>query len=119
MKNNPLLTCLLLVGGITLLSFTTAWWVPVIWVILVSSMSPINLKFNILVGALAYGVVWLCMAMWMQQKDDANIIVKTGELLGGLSLITLLGITFCIGAFTGALSAWFGTMLGRLMERRA
>lgn len=63
-------------------------------------------------------MVYLFMASWMNTLDHAEIILKTGLLLGGLSPVMMIAVTTLIGAVTGMLSGWLGSALGTILTSK-
>jgi hypothetical protein len=59
------------------------------------------------------------MSIWMSKGDQADIIQKTGELMGGMSSFMMLLLTTVIGAITGLFSGWLGSTLGSLFGKAA
>ena len=64
------------------------------------------------------GVVYLGMALWMSNQDEAEIIQKTGMLLGGLSPVMMIVVTTLIGCITGLLSGWLGSVIGSIVSKK-
>lgn len=118
MKKNTLLSFVLMIAGIGLLGFLGAWWLPVLWIVLISILMKPGIKASILLGAVSFGLVWVCMALYMSALDSNSIIEKTGTLLGGLSQPLMVLVILIIAMITGSLSGWFGGALGRYFERK-
>jgi hypothetical protein len=113
MKTNTMISFLLMIIGVTALGFIAPWWAAAIWVVVIAALTRLNKKQAILSGSFAIGLVWLAMALYMSLHDDANIISKTGALLGGLSTPLMVVVTFVLAFVTGLLSGWLGSACGQ------
>ncbi len=113
MKTKTIISFLLMVIGITGLGFIAPWWAGALWVVLISAILRVNKKEEIFTGALAFALVWIGMARYMRLQDEADIISKTGALLGGLSPQLMMVVTMVIAFITGFLSGWLGSALGQ------
>lgn len=117
MTQNWNIAFVLMIIGVAGLGFIAPWWSAVIWVILMVILFKLNTSQGISAGGLAIGLVWVAMARYMSQHDDAGIISKTGELMGGLSHQVMISLTFLIAVITGVLSGWFGSALTKAVFR--
>ena len=85
MQKKTLLSFVLMVTGIAVLGYFAPWWVPVLWIIVVAFLLKLNIRNGVITGALSFALVWLVMARYMDVRDEAGIIDKTGTLMGGLT----------------------------------
>ena len=119
MKNKMLFAFLLMITGVAVTGFYAPWWTAAIWVVLIATIMRVDKKQGMFAGAFGFGLVWLGMAWYMGTKDDADIISKTGILLGGLSPLLMLLVTFVIAFITGLLSGWLGSVFGSVVRPKA
>ena len=94
------------------------WWAPAAFVVLLAGLMQMTPKKAILAGGLSVGVVYLIMAAWMNSMDKADIIGKTGMLMGGLSSVAMIVVTTLIGVITGVLAGWVGSGIGGMLGKR-
>jgi len=118
MKGKTIIAFLIMIAGVLGLGFVAPWWAAALWVVVVSALTKLNQKQAILVGGFAIVIVWLVMARYLSLNDDAEIISKTGELLGGISHQLMIVVTMVIALITGVLSGWLGSVLGQLFFSR-
>lgn len=111
MKKNKVAAFAVMVAGITLLGFLTPWWTPAIWIMGIAFWFKLSVKGASLTGGLSFAIVWTVMAMLMSVRDHANIISKTGLILGGISFPFMFMIIIVISFITGVLSGWLGSAL--------
>jgi len=116
MKIKSTLSFLLMVAGITGLSFFAPWWISAVWVILIAGIMRLNRNQGMFTGMFAIALVWIIMARFMSLHDSGEIISKTGTLLGGLSHQLMFIVTLVIAMITGFLSGWLGSALGFLVR---
>ena len=116
MTKRTIISFLLMVAGVVGLGFIAPWWSGAVWVAVVATVARLNERKGILAGAFAIGIVWVGMAGYMSLQDDADIISKTGALLGGLSHQQMVMVTFLIGMITGIFSGWLGSALGHFIH---
>ena len=114
MTRKTFISLLVMIAGTLAMGFLTPWWTSSVWILIVAAVGRLNEREGMTAGALAIGIVWLGMARYMSFHDDADIISKTGTLLGGLSHSAMMGITLLIGFITGLLSGWLGSSLGKV-----
>lgn len=113
MKTKTNISLLIMTLGVTVLGFITPWWVGAVWVVLIAAIMRTNKKQGMFTGAFAFGIVWVVMARYMSTQDTADIISKTGTLLGGLSHQLMMVVTLVIAFITGLLSGWLGSAIGQ------
>ena len=118
MTQNWNIAFVLMLAGVAGLGFIAPWWSAAIWVILMVILFKLNTNQSISAGGLAIGLVWVVMARYMSQHDDAGIISKTGQLMGGLSHQMMILLTLLIAVITGVLSGWFGSALTKVVLRK-
>lgn len=112
MKIKTFQAFLLMIAGIFLLGIFTTWWLAPFWVILVTMVMKLDIKTGILTGAFSYSLVLVATGAYMDARDNADIISKTGMLMTGYSHWMMLFMLFVLSLITGALSGWFGSALG-------
>jgi hypothetical protein len=115
MRLHTIISVIIMIAGIFILGYFTRWWIPVIWIIIVSLSMRLSSKNAIVSGALCLAAVWGGMAKYHTVLDEAGIIAKTGEVMGGLSPFILLMITLSLGLVSGGLAGWFGAAVGALI----
>jgi len=111
MKKKTFFALLIMIAGIFLLGYFTFWWIPAAWVVLVAYMMKLDIKTGIITGGVSFALVWVAMAIFMNVQDSADIISKTGILLGGLSQWMMLLVALIISLITGILSGWLGSAI--------
>ena len=119
MKTKELLAFVIMLAGAALIEYFLPWWVHPAWVIIVVVLMKMRTWPAIIYSGLALALVWVGFARWMSEKDTAEIIHKTGELMGGISHQNMMSITLLIGFITGILSGWFGGKLASVMRSEA
>ncbi len=112
MKSKELIAFFILVAGAAVMAYFLPWWTLPFWIIIVVVLMKMPMWPAIIYSGLAMAIVWTGFARWMSEKDSAEIIEKTGELMGGISHQHMMHITLLIGFITGILSGWFGGILG-------
>jgi hypothetical protein len=117
MKNKLPIVFLVMVIGTFLSGNYGPWWAPAFFIVLASAMMRLSARQALIVGCMTLGLLYLGMSIWQNTKDQAGMLEKTGNLLGGLSLSALILITTLLGAVTGLLSGWLGSGLGRLLGK--
>lgn len=117
MKKKSVISFLVMTAGIAGLGFIAPWWAGAICIVIIAGFSRLNVRDSILTGAFALGLVWVVMARYMSLHDEADIISKTGSLLGGLSHQSMMTATLLIALITGGLSGWFGSVLGNIFRK--
>ncbi len=118
MKNTSVIAFIILLTGSFLSGYFGPWWAPAAFTVLTAMLLGLNTRQGILLGAISMATAYLIMAVWMQTTDEADILEKTGMLLGGLSPGLLIVVTVLIGGVTGLLSGWLGSVLGGLVSRK-
>ena len=106
------IAALLIIFGVAALSFITPWWVPPFWVVLIASMMKLDIKTSLVIGGACYVLVGCTMAWYMSTQDAADIITKTGTLMGGISNLMMLVVIGIISLVTGSLAGWLGSVMG-------
>lgn len=112
MKIKTFQALLLMIAGIILLGLFTAWWLPPFWIILIAIMMKLDIKTGILTGGFSYALVLVATGAYMDARDNADIISKTGMLMIGYSHWMILFMLLVLSFVTGALSGWLGSALG-------
>ncbi len=118
MKNKALISFLIMLVGSFLSGYFGPWWAPAVFIVIAMALSGLAVKQAMGIGSLALGLVYLFMASWMNTFDQAEIIRKTGLLLGGLSPLMMIVVTTLVGAITGWLSGWLGSALGTMLTSK-
>ena len=118
MKNKALISFLIMLVGSFLSGYFGPWWAPATFIVIATALAGLPVRQAMGIGALASGMVYLFMASWMNTLDHAEIIRKTGLLLGGLSPVMMIAVTTLIGAVTGFLSGWLGSSLGAILTSK-
>lgn len=118
MKNKALISFLIMLVGSFLSGYFGSWWAPAVFIVIAMALSGLAVKQAMRIGSLALGLVYLFMASWMNTFDQAEIIRKTGLLLGGLSPLMMIVVTTFVGAITGWLSGWLGSALGTMLTSK-
>ncbi len=114
MKKQLLPAILFMMAGLAVLGFIAPWWVLPFWIVLVAAMMTLHDRESLLAGGISYIIICFGMALYMIQQDDADIIMKTGTLLGGLSTTLMLLGVILISMITGSLSGWLGSAIGNV-----
>lgn len=118
MKNTSVIAFIILLAGTFLSGYFGPWWAPAFFIVLTVLLLRLNARQGLFLGALSMATAYLIMAIWMQTTDEADILQKTGMLLGGLSTGLLIVVTVLIGGVTGLLSGWLGSALGALVSKK-
>ena len=118
MKGKTIIAFLIMAAGVLGLGFIAPWWTAALWVVCVSALTRLNQKQATLAGGFAVVIVWVLMARYLSMQDDADIITKTGTLLGGISHQLMMVVTLVIALITGVLSGWLGSVLGQVIMSR-
>jgi hypothetical protein len=118
MNNTSVIAFIILLTGSFLSGFFGPWWAPAVFTLLTTILLGLNTRQAILLGSVSMGITYLLMAIWMHTSDDADILAKSGMLLGGLSPGLLMVVTVSIGGLTGLLSGWLGSTLGAVVSRK-
>jgi len=118
MNAKTISTYFAMLAGVILSGYFGPWWAPAGFVVLLSGLMQLTAKQSIMAGGISIGFVYLVMAIWMKSMDKADIIGKTGMLMGGLSPIAMIVVTTLIGLITGVLAGWVGSVLGRMFGER-
>jgi MFS family permease len=118
MKNKTAISIILCLIGSLLAGLYGPWWAPSVFILLLCALMGLAVKQSILAGSLSLGLVYLAMALWMNSQDKAEIIEKTGMLLGGLSPVMMIVVTTLIGSITGLLSGWLGSVIGSMISKK-
>ena len=118
MKNKTVIAIILFIAGSFLSGYFGPWWAPAAFILLGAALMGLSVSQAILSGSISLSLVYLGMAIWMSRMDKADIIQKTGELMGGLSPVMMILVTTIVGAITGLLSGWLGSALGYLLPKK-
>ena len=116
MKTRPIIAFVILCLGIVLCGLYGPWYAPAAFVLLGSALMTLRMKHAIWLGLISSLLIYAVMALILLNRDDAEIISKTGNLLGGLSPIMVVVITAVIGGVTGLLAGWTGSAIGQLLR---
>jgi NAD/NADP transhydrogenase beta subunit len=108
---------IILIGG-WLTSLYGPWWSSSVFIIMVVALLDLPKKMAMLTSTIGLAVIFIKMAIWMHMQDHADIIGKTGALLGGLSPIHMILVTTLIGAITGFFSGWLGSAIGSMLRNK-
>lgn len=119
MKKQTFLAFLIMIAGIFLLGYFTFWWMPVIWVILIAYVMKLNIKAGMATGGISFALAWVTYALYMSAQDNADIISKTGSLLGGLSQGMMVLVVIVLSLITGILSGWLGSAIATFSNANA
>lgn len=117
MKNKTIIALLFCLIGSLLAGLYGSWWAPAVFILLLCALMSLTVKQSILIGSISLGIVYLGMALWMSSQDKAEIIEKTGMLLGGLSPVMMIVVATFIGSMTGLLSGWLGSVIGSIVSK--
>ena len=118
MTTKTIFTYIAMLGGVILSGYFGPWWAPAAFVVLLAGLMQMTTKKAIIAGGLSIGVVYLIMSAWMNSMDKADIIGKTGMLMGGLSSVAMIIVTTLIGLITGLLAGWVGSGIGGMLGKR-
>ena len=118
MKTKTMLAFILMLIGVILSGYFGPWWAPAGFVVLLSLLMHLSTRQAIWCGMFSLLIVYGMISILMLGKDDSGLIGKTGALLGGLSEILVVIVTAIIGGFTGLLSGWLGSSLGKVMPSK-
>lgn len=118
MKNKTTIALILCLAGSLLAGLYGPWWAPAVFILLLCALMGLTIKQSIIAGSISLGVVYLGMVLWMSSQDKAEIIEKTGMLLGGLSPAMMIIVTTLIGFITGLLSGWLGSVIGSIVSKK-
>lgn len=118
MKIKTFQALLLMIAGIFILGLFTSWWLPPFWVILIAMMMKLDIKTGILTGGISFALVWVATGVYMDARDNADIISKTGMLMIGYSHWMMLFVLLVLSVITGALSGWFGSAIGIYVHQK-
>lgn len=105
-----------MITGVFLAGYFGPWWAPAAYVVILSVLMQLTVKKALFAGMVSVGLIYLLMSVWMNSKDEADVIDKTAMLLGGLSPFALILATTLIGAVTGLLAGWVGGTIAQLFK---
>jgi MFS family permease len=118
MSQKVVISFLFMVVGSFLAGYFGPWWGPAVYIILHTALMNLTVRQGMVSGMLALSLVYLVMSIWMNQQDHADVVEKTGTVLGGLRPMALILLTVLIGCLTGLFSGWLGSAFRRyLMEQ--
>ena len=118
MTAKTILTYIAMLAGVSLSGYFGPWWAPAAFVVLLAALMQMTPKKAIMAGGISVSIVYLFMAVWMNNMDKADIIGKTGMLMGGLSSVAMIVVTTLIGLITGVLAGWVGSGIGGMLGKR-
>lgn len=118
MKIKTFQALLLMIAGIFILGLFTTWWLAPFWVVLIAMVLKLEIKTGVLTGGISLMLVWVATGAYMDARDNADIISKTGMLMIGYSHWMMLFILLVLSFITGALSGWFGSALGMFFHQK-
>ena len=116
MKTRLVTAFIVLCIGIALSGWFGPWYAPAVFVLVCCAIVVLRTGQAIWLSLAASVLVYIVMALIMLSHDDAEIIRKTGNLLGGLSPIMMILVTALIGGATGIFAAWMGSALGNYIR---
>ena len=117
MKSKTIIVLIICIVGSYLSGYLGPWWAPAAYLVLVSALLKLPVRMALIAGSISLGAVYLGQAIVMNSKDEADIIAKTGLLLGGLSPLMMIVLTTLLGGITGLLSGWTGSVIGSLVKK--
>lgn len=116
MKSRLITAFIVLCVGIALSGWFGPWYAPAVFVLVCCAILVLRTGQAIWLGLTSGLLVYVVMALIMLNRDDGEIIRKTGNLLGGLSPIMMVLVTALIGGATGIVAAWMGSALGQYIR---
>lgn len=116
MKTSLITAFIVLCLGMALTGWFGPWYAPAVFVLVCCAILVLRTGQAIWLGLAAGVFVYVAMSLIMLNQDDAEIIRKTGNLLGGLSPIMMVLVTALVGGATAMLAAWMGTALGQYIR---
>ncbi|HEY3385644.1 MAG TPA: hypothetical protein VGK46_03975 [Saprospiraceae bacterium] len=117
MNAKTIITYIAMLAGVILSGYFGPWWAPAAFVVLLAGLMQMTSKKAILAGGFSVGIVYMVMAIWMNSMDKADIIGKTGMLMGGLSSVAMIIVTTLIGLITGVFAGWVGSGIGGMLGK--
>lgn len=102
--------------GIVLAGYFGPWWAPAAFIVMLTALSGMNARQSLITGGALLSLAYLGLASALSLQDEADIIARTGVLLGNLSPQLLVLITTFIGTITGALAGWLGSETGHFVR---
>jgi hypothetical protein len=103
--------------GTLVANFIGPWWSSSVVILVIAAYLNLKTTSGMLLGSLSLGIVFLFMALYQYSLDKADILSKTGFMLGGLSSTDLLCISTLIGLITGLVSGWIGSSFGDILRK--
>jgi hypothetical protein len=116
MNKKTIVLYLIMIAGVILAGYFGPWWAPAAYVVILSVLMQLTTKTAVFTGMISVGLTYLLMSVWMNSRDHADVIEKTGMLLGGLSPVALILVTTLIGAVTGLLAGWVGGTIAQMFK---
>ena len=98
------------------LSLFLPWWTIALAGFVIAFIVNDKAPMSFLSGFLSVFILWGVMAYMMDIQNEHILSSKMGELLGGLSSITLVLVTAFIGALVTGLGALSGVYLRKLLQ---
>jgi hypothetical protein len=115
--NRPVIIAfVLLCTAVALSGWYGPWYAPAVVVVIICALLSLRTAQAIWLGLISCAFVYTLVALIMLNRDDAGIISKTGNLLGGLSPIMVILITAVTGSLTGLFAGWMGSALGKIVR---
>jgi hypothetical protein len=113
MNRRVIIAFVLLCTAIALSGWYGPWYAPAVVVVIICALLSLRTAQAIWLGLISCAFVYTLVALILLNRDDAGIISKTGNLLGGLSPIMVLLITILLAGLTGLVSGWLGSVLSQ------
>ena len=118
MRNNIYVRLILITVCLVLCGYFGPWWGPAGAMVILAGLMGLTVRQGILYGGIVMGLIYKTIAVWQWSKDASGLLEKTGLMLGGLSPLMLIVVTTLIGAVTGVLAGWLGSVLGKVVTTR-
>lgn len=118
MKNNLYVRLIVIVACLVLCGYFGPWWGPAGAMVILAGLMGLTVRQGILYGGILMGLIYMTIAVWQWSKDASGLLEKTGLMLGGLSPLMLIVVTTLIGAITGLLAGWLGSVLAKVVTSR-
>jgi hypothetical protein len=116
MNKQIIIAFVLLCTAIALSGWYGPWYAPAIVVVIICALLSLRTAQAAWLGLLSCAFVYTLVSLIMLNRDDAGIIGKTGNLLGGLSPFMVILMTAIIGSVTGLFAGWMGSALGQFVR---
>lgn len=116
MKTNVIAAFVCMIIYLTVAGMFFPWWILPGGILLIAALFISQIKHGLLAGSASYFMVFTGTALYMLSFDEAEIINKTGILMGGMTAPILLLINSMIAIITGGLAGWFGVVIGNFIR---